>query len=63
VAGRPSCTGGIKLLVELMLARKPAEVVIVADRDEPGRRGADNLASVLVAYTLAVRVVTPPAGI
>jgi hypothetical protein len=63
VVGRPSCTGGIRLLVALMRTRQPAEVVIVADCDEPGRRGADNLASVLVAYTPAVRVITPPAGI
>jgi hypothetical protein len=61
--GRPSCTGGVKLLVALTLTRKPAEVVIVADRDEPGRRGADNLASVLVGYTPAVRVIAPPTGI
>jgi 5S rRNA maturation endonuclease (ribonuclease M5) len=63
VVGRPSCTGGIKLLVELVRLRKPSEVVIVADADEPGRRGADNLASVLVAYVPAVRVLQPPAGI
>jgi hypothetical protein len=63
VVGRPSCTGGIRLLVALMLKQKPAGAVIVADCDEPGRRGADNLASVLVAYTPAVRVITPPAGI
>ena len=60
VVGRPSCTGGIRLLVELVRARRPAEIVIVADGDEPGRRGADNLASVLVAYAPAVRVVAPP---
>jgi hypothetical protein len=63
VVGRPSCTGGIRLLVELMRMRQPAEVVLVADGDEPGRRGADNLASVLVAYVPAVRVITPPAGL
>ncbi len=63
VVGRPSCTGGIKLLVQLMTARKPVEVVVVADSDEPGRRGADSLASVLVAYAPAVRVIMPPGGI
>jgi 5S rRNA maturation endonuclease (ribonuclease M5) len=60
VVGRPSCSGGIKLLVALVSARKPAEVVIVADGDEPGRRETDNLASVLVAYAPAVRVIAPP---
>lgn len=63
VVGRPSCTGGVKLLVELVRRRRPPEVVIVADGDEPGRRGADNLASVLVAYAAVVRVIAPPEGV
>ena len=62
VVGRPSCTGGIKLLVQLV-QRSPSEVIIVADGDEPGRRGADNLASVLLIYAPAVRVIVPPDGI
>jgi hypothetical protein len=62
VAGRPSCTGGIRLLVDLVQGRRPGAVVIVADADEPGRRGADNLASVLAAYAPAVRVIAPPDG-
>jgi phage/plasmid primase-like uncharacterized protein len=61
--GRPSCTGGIPLLAELVGWRRPREVVIVADGDEPGRRGADNLASVLAVYAPAVRVIVPPDGI
>src|SRR5262245_36158249 len=60
--GRPSCTGGIRLLVELQRHWRSKEVVIVADTDEPGQRGADNLASVLVAYASVVRVISPPAG-
>ena len=63
VAGRPSCTGGIKLLVDLVRDRQPDEVVIVADGDKPGQRGAENLASVMVVYVPAVRVITPPEGI
>jgi 5S rRNA maturation endonuclease (ribonuclease M5) len=63
VVGRPSCTGGVKLLSELVRRRQPAEVVVVSDSDEPGRRGADNLGSVLVAYVPAVRVISPPADI
>lgn len=59
VVGRPSCTGGIKLLVGLVQRRHPEGVVIVADRDEPGLRGANNLASVLLAYCPKVRVVVP----
>jgi phage/plasmid primase-like uncharacterized protein len=63
VAGRPNCTGGVKLLVDLIRLRRPDEVVIVADGDAPGQRGAGNLASVLVAHAPAVRVIQPPTGI
>ena len=63
VAGRPSCLGGIKLLVELVRERKPDQVIVVADGDEPGRRGAESLASILAVYVPAVRVVAPPDGI
>jgi DNA primase len=63
VVGRPSCTGGVKLLLELAQRRRPAEVIIVADADEPGQRGANNLASVLVAHVSKVLVIQPPAGI
>jgi hypothetical protein len=63
VVGRPSCTGGLKLLVELVRLRHFPEVVIVADDDEPGRAGADHLAAVLVAYSPAVRTILPPTGL
>lgn len=63
VVGRPSCTGGIKLLVNLVRERDPEEVVIVADADEVGKRGAANLAAVLAVYVPAVRVIGPPEGI
>ncbi len=63
VAGRPSCTGGVRLLTDLVQRRQPAAVIIVTDNDEPGRRGADNLASVLMVYAPAVRVIAPPTGI
>jgi DNA primase len=63
VVGRPSCTGGIKLLVELVKRRQPPDVVIVDDADQPGRRGADDLASALAGYVPSVRVVMPPTGI
>ena len=60
--GRPSCTGGVKLLVELVRRAKPSGVVIVADADPPGQRGAESLATVLLAYSAAVRIITPPTG-
>jgi len=61
--GRPSCTGGARHVVDLVRRLSVPEVVIMADNDAPGQRGADSLAAVLVAYCPAVRVMTPPAGI
>jgi hypothetical protein len=63
VAGRPSCTGGVKLLVDVVQRHELSDVVIVADADEPGRRGADKLASALRVYIRTVRVIWPPEGI
>lgn len=60
--GRPSCTGGTGLIVALVRARKPASVVVVADADAPGQRGAAALASVLAAHCRDVRVITPVAA-
>jgi DNA primase len=61
--GRPSCMGGVKLLMELVKLRQPADMVVIADGDAPGQRGAESLAAVLVACTPAVRVIAPPAGV
>lgn len=62
-AGRSSCAGGVKLLVELVRVCRANDVVIVADGDKPGQRGAQALASVLAAYLHRVRVILPPPGI
>lgn len=59
--GRFSCTHGIKLLAELVKTRRPGLVVIIADADEPGRRGAESLAVALLPYVLSLKVVEPPA--
>jgi len=61
--GRPSCTGGVKHLCELVRRLDVHDVVMVADQDEPGQRGANRLASTLVAYCPVVRVIAPPAGV
>lgn len=62
--GRPSCSGGVKLLVDMVNNWAPAEVVILADRDDPGHRGAGHLALQLICLTPdGVRIVNPPAGI
>lgn len=62
VVGRPSCTGGVKLLVDLVRRRQASEVVIIGDGDDAGQLGADHLASVLLAYTPAARVIRPSVG-
>ncbi len=61
--GRPSCTGGVQFVCELVQSRRPNEVAIIADADTPGLLGANNLASVLAVYVHSVRVVTPPPGV
>ena len=58
--GRPSCTGGVRLLVDLVRQRRPDDVVVVADADAAGRRGAEILASLLTRFATTVRVVEPP---
>jgi hypothetical protein len=59
--GRPSCSGGLDLLLRLVRERHPAELLIVADGDAPGQRGAAVLARVLAGYVPTIRLVTPPA--
>ena len=64
VVGRPSCSGGVQLVVDLVCDWHPDGVAIIADADAPGQRGARYLASRLVGYVASgVRVVTPPAGV
>lgn len=61
--GRPSCTGGVRHVVEMVRRVQPPEVVIVADQDEPGQQGADRLVTTLAAYCPAARMIAPPYGI
>lgn len=63
VVGRPSCSGGNRHVVALVCQRRLASVVVIADADPPGLRGADELARVLVAHVRDVRVITPPGGV
>lgn len=58
--GRPCCTGGVKLLVELVTRRRVKDVVVVADNDPAGERGAGSLASTLAVYASSVRIIRPP---
>ncbi len=58
--GRPSCTGGTAIVAELARGR---DVAIIADGDDPGMRGAEALARVLVLVCPRVRLMSPPAGV
>ena len=58
--GRPSCNGGANELARYVRQLRPSSLVIVADNDMPGRRGADTLAAVLLPLSPAVKVVVPP---
>jgi hypothetical protein len=62
VVGVPSAGGAIELVTELARRILPGEVVILADRDEAGRRGAERLSDALVIVA-PVRIVSPPQGI
>jgi hypothetical protein len=59
--GRFSCTHGTELLVRLISRIKPVRLVLVGDADEPGQRGVESLASVLLPYVHQLKVVYPPA--
>ena len=41
--GRPSCVGCEDMVIEFLHQSKTQEVVIVADHDEPGQKGAERL--------------------
>jgi 5S rRNA maturation endonuclease (ribonuclease M5) len=56
--GRPSCSGAAHMIRTLANERS---IVIVSDADEPGRRGADDLAAKLRRIASSVKIVKPPA--
>lgn len=55
--GRPSCNSGDRLLKELL---KQNEVVVCADRDGVGRRGAESLTKYLNMHTSGATMMLPP---
>jgi hypothetical protein len=59
--GRPSCTGGTKYISRIIQAGDFKSVVIAADADTPGQRGAIDLAIQIAADIESVKIVTPPA--
>jgi hypothetical protein len=59
--GRPSCSGGSHAIVQLARRLEVRDVVLVADADAAGRRGAEDLARELLRYAV-VRIIEPPQG-
>jgi len=59
-AGRPSCNGGVNHVRALVRELLPSAVVVVADADERGQRGACDLATLLALHVPDTRIVTPP---
>ncbi|WP_372721562.1 toprim domain-containing protein [Novipirellula sp.] len=60
VIGRASCTGSVVMECETVRRFKPCECVVIADRDDAGRRGAESLAVGLLTCCRSVRVIVPP---
>lgn len=58
--GRPDCSGGIWHVVQYARKQRSKEVVVLADADEPGHRGAESLASELLRYCPQIRLIQPP---
>lgn len=64
IVGRPSCNGGVELMVHLIRYVNPVAVLIVPDRDPPGLDGAKRLADAIANNGLLpinnIGLVIPP---
>ncbi|MBM4020214.1 MAG: toprim domain-containing protein [Planctomycetes bacterium] len=60
--GRPSCTGVVDLVIQVVRAQRRRDVVIVADADGPGIEGANRLAEALTAANRRPKVIRPLKG-
>ena len=61
--GRPDCQSARKGVLRHVRKKRPKAVVVVADNDQPGRKGAWSLARALTLHCRHVRVITPPESI
>lgn len=61
--GRPGCTSGTDMAVRYITRGDHTWVVVMADADDAGRRGARAIALRLCARVRRVQVVAPPSGI
>lgn len=59
--GRPNCNSRIAMTARA--ARGRTEIVVVADADDVGERGAMKLADALVLHFSCVKVIVPPDGV
>jgi len=57
--GRPSCTGGVAMAANFIRRYGASDIGIIADHDTPGRKGALQLAHVLLTVAETVRIITP----
>ncbi|MBM4019812.1 MAG: hypothetical protein FJ288_16075 [Planctomycetes bacterium] len=57
--GRPSCTGAVEMVIEVVRRLRRRDVVIVADADAPGIDGAGRLAEALTAANRRPKVIRP----
>lgn len=62
VVGCPSAGGGGDLLIDLGRSILPQEIVIIADADDAGSRGAERIAKA-VKIVAPCRIVSPPNGL
>lgn len=58
--GRPGCQQAVRHSVQFVELHRPSEVVIVADNDNIGRRGAEALARQVRSVCRAVKIICPP---
>jgi 5S rRNA maturation endonuclease (ribonuclease M5) len=59
--GRFNCMASVMLLVDLVRRTRPDAVVIIADADATGRRGAQDLAAAIKPRVIVCKIVEPPA--
>jgi hypothetical protein len=60
VVGRPGCNNSTHLVIGFAKRRSPSEIVIVADNDDQGHRGARDLGMQLRVHFQRVVVIKPP---
>jgi hypothetical protein len=60
--GRPSCAGGVELVIQVAHHLRRRDVVVVADADGPGIDGADRLAQALTEVGRRPKIIQPLQG-